>query len=106
MKRLTHRIGNTFSAVCTLRDSLGAGIDLTTVTIDSQVRCRDGVLYSTAVITKSNQTTSPGKFSVVVADTTGWLEGIMEWDIQYTISGQVSSTELITINAVKGVTVV
>jgi hypothetical protein len=90
---ITHYSGNSFIATCQLLSDLSTGIDLTTVTITSQIRDTDGSLVSDCVITKSNQTTNPGDFTVEVSDTSTWPSGKLHWDIRYIISGQTVNTD-------------
>lgn len=100
--------GDTFSFVGNYVDEDEDGnqtpINLDDYTIVSQVRRKNNTLLSTAVITKSDQSTDPGEYLLEIANTTGWpLEEVI-WDVQYTLDGRIMSTETVYITVTQDAT--
>lgn len=93
--------GDTFLYNAALTDDNGP-VDITAVDIRCQIRDKD-VLISEAVIVKALPN-SAGIFSVRVDDTTLWPTKVLSADVQYTINGQIISTETFGISVVKDIT--
>ncbi len=68
--------GATFSRTCTWKDSLGVGINLTSYTLTGKVKKRvtDSNEIVSFTITKADQSSFPGKFTIsLTASQTGAL---------------------------------
>lgn len=98
-----HKRGDTFDFDGTYTEDDGTPINLTGITVSSQVRTPAGVLVSTAVVTKANQTTNPGEYSGVIANTAAWPVQKLEWDVQY-VGGPTDSTETVYLQVQRDVT--
>ena len=98
--------GDTFSLGCLKKDADGAPEDLSSVTIACQVRDGSDALIATPVISKANQTTSPGEFSITLpAATTETLDLSRYYlDIEFTVGSEVVSSETARFKVVKDIT--
>ncbi len=63
--------GVTWSSVIDWQDSAGAGIDLTTRTITGKIKRKvlDSLAVVSFTVTKANQTTNPGRFTISLTAT-------------------------------------
>lgn len=97
--------GDTFRIVATYTDPNGVVPDITTLGIRTQIRDAKGTLISEPVITKLDQTdqATRGKYTLR-ADTDTWPLQTLVWDIEYTINGDVTSTNTFTIVVTPDVT--
>ena len=84
----------------------GVATDVTNIDIASQIRTSGNALVATMAVTKLNQTTKTGQFTLspTVADTTNWPLGVLCCDIQFSQEGSVRSTETFQIVTVREVT--
>lgn len=99
--------GDSFRPSLAVTTEDGTPQDITGWTIRSQVRDRKGVLVAT--LTAANRVDAAGTFTLAPADAqsaeSGWPEGEIEWDIEYTdAAGIVRSTETIIIRCERDVT--
>ena len=103
---LTHKRGDTFLANCTYTASDLTPISLAGVTVRSQIRTFTGVLVSELAVTIEDQLTLPGKFRLraEASNTETWPEEILRWDIQYTDSSTVQTSDTVLIKVVSRVT--
>ena len=101
MQTVPFKRGDTFLYNGALTNASGP-VDLTNIDIRSQVRNGE-VLLSEAVVTKVLPM-SAGIFSLRVDDTTAWPAKVLLSDIQYTINGQVISSETFGINCTRDIT--
>ena len=92
--------GDTFIVDINLKDSNQNALDLEVDKIKSQIRLTNGELLSDVEITKNGV----GVYQLKVADTTNWVVGIVEMDIEMTIGDVVKSSETININVLKDIT--
>lgn len=101
---ITHKRGATFEAGCLHED--GGPVDLTSVTITSQVRTAGGRFVGDLAVTKGNQGTAPGTFTVraEAAATALWPLATLIWDIRYQTAGGVAYTETAEILVVRQAT--
>lgn len=101
---MDHKRGDTFNALCTLRDAANQPVDLTGWTIRSQVRNASGGLIDTFDIVTVNA--AAGQFRLFKSTTPGWVAGTLYSDIEYTNpDGHVVSTSTFEINCIKDQTV-
>lgn len=96
--------GDTFLASATYTDSDDVPIDLTPITITSQVRDYQDNLLTTMEITKLDQVTDKGKYQIKSPDSYEFPVGKHFCDIQYDSSGVIVSTETIEFQVVKDIT--
>lgn len=89
--------GDTFSAVCQR-----VGVDITSTTIRSQIRA--GSWRQILTVVKTNAATGEFTLNATAADTVLWPVGLAIWDIEYTDSGAVRSTETVNLRIVEDVT--
>lgn len=89
--------GDTFSAVCQRE-----GVDITATTIRSQIR--SGSFRQDLTVTKTNAAAGEFTLSATAADAELWPIGNATWDIEYTDSGAVRSTETVKLRIVEDVT--
>lgn len=92
--------GDTFIVDINLKDSNQNALDLEVDKIKSQIRLTNGELLSDVEITKNGV----GMYQLKVADTTNWVIGIVEMDIEMTIGDVIKSSETININVLKDIT--
>lgn len=96
-KELTIKRGDTFLVVCTYTDPTNTPIDITSIDIKSQIRNTRGDIVSELQVIKEAQTGATiGKFTLRSATDT-WPIGEHQWDIQYTDSGNIQSTDTLTV---------
>lgn len=95
--------GDTFELSCVYKQD-GAAIDITALSIRSQVRDEYGVLVEELTVTKSNQATYPGMFSLAAAAPIAWAASMVSCDIQFSSAGLVQSTQTFKIPIVDDVT--
>jgi len=101
MQSVPHKRGDTFLFNAVLTDA-GVPVDITNIDIRCQIRDKD-TLVATAVVTKAVPN-SDGAFSLRVSDTTAWPIKTLLSDIEYTINGQIISTETFEIPVTKDIT--
>lgn len=102
-KSIEIKRGDTFFVVCTYTDSNNNPLNLLQISIKSQIRDVKNQLISELIVEKLDQEEFTGKFSLK-SDTDSWPVGELKWDIQYTSSGNVSSSDTIKINVIPDVT--
>ena len=95
--------GDTFELSCVYKQD-GVAIDVTALTIRSQVRDPFGSLVEELIITQSDQTTYPGMFSLAAAAPIAWAAGLLSCDIQFSSAGLVQSTQTFKIPVIDDVT--
>lgn len=95
--RLKHKRGDTFVANVVYRNAeTQVAIDVTNITIKSQIRNLKGVLISELSINKTEPLI--GKFTLTDTETQDWpFNQVLIWDIQYTANDDKISTETIEI---------
>lgn len=96
--------GDVFQIGGTAKDSAAAKIDITLVTIRSQVRTPDGALVAELLVNKSNQTTHKGEFALSCTDTTGWPVGYVLIDIEQRVGGGITSSETMRLPVLEDIT--
>ena len=84
MTEIRIKRGAAFRAPLTFTDDFGVPIDLTTVTLASQLRTATDDLVATLPITVTNQA---GVATIQVADTTLWPIGLLHGDIKMVTGG-------------------
>jgi hypothetical protein len=89
--------GDTFSAACQRE-----GVDITATIIRSQIR--SGAWVQELTVTKTNAATGEFTLSATPAQSEFWPIGKAVWDIEYTDSGAVRSTETVNLLIVEDVT--
>lgn len=90
--------GDTFSLAATAN-----GEDITSWTIQSQIRDNADVLISELVVTKTDA--ANGEYTLTHSGvTTAWPLKMLYCDIQYTVGGVISSTETFKVNVIGDVT--
>jgi len=107
MAQIYHKRGDTFSLTCTWTDSLGAAIDLTGYTVESQVRAVSFVDTLTTTIT--DVTNGVFTLTATATATADWpvtdsLSSKLFCDIQFTKGTTVTSTETFQIVVVEDIT--
>lgn len=103
MTEINIKRGDTLYLVCTYTDSNDVPVDLTNVTIESKVMNSVKIHYLDLVVTKLNQTTDVGKFTITKNPAHTLDVGKYFWDIQYTENGLVQSTETMVLNVLQDV---
>lgn len=89
----TIKRGDTFAPLLTYTNAGGYPIPLDAISIASQVRGADGSLVANLVVTKLDQVSFPGKYSLS-ADTSAWpVDQQLEFDIRYVQNGAVAHTD-------------
>jgi hypothetical protein len=102
---IKHKSGDHFEFQATYTDELENPISLASVDIKSQIRLPDGTLVTEMKVTKKDQITYPGEFSLVAPKTSHWeANKLMIWDIQYSHGGKITSTETLNIQVLPDVT--
>ena len=89
--------GDTFTALCQRVD-----VDITNTTIRSQLRL--GSWRYDLTVTKTDSANGEFTLSAPAADTARWPVGTASWDIEYTDSGSVYSTDTTTLTITEDVT--
>lgn len=97
--------GDTFSLTCTWKVD-GAAVDITGLTITSQLRSADGGLIDDLRVVAGNQTTNTGQFTLLPTDvsTAAWPLGDAYCDIQVDDQGIDRSSETFIVPIVEDVT--
>lgn len=99
--------GESFALSFEYKDAAGELIDLTGITIKSQIRNQNGVLVKELLVTKLDQTTHKGQASLYVAtpqETALWPTGLLVCDIKLSVGDQAVLTETFRIPVAAGVT--
>lgn len=102
-KNFAARTKNAFKFTVVYSDSSDTGIDLTNYNIKMDIKKSDGTAVAdltsspAAGITKANQTTNPGQFSVFVGKTatTTWPVEDLYYDLQLVSTGNAEDVESI-----------
>ena len=107
MAQIYHKRGDTFSLTCTWTDSLGAAIDITDFTVESQVRAVGFV--DTLTVTVTDATNGVFTIAATATATADWpvtdsLYSKLFCDIQFTTGATVTSTETFQIVVVGDIT--
>lgn len=95
METLRAKVGDTFSLDCTRTDAGGDAVDLTGVTIRSQMR-----RAATAIdLTVSAVNLAEGRFALTAsaADTADWVPGLYKCDVEFVDGSTVASTETFSV---------
>lgn len=97
--------GDTFLLGCVAKDSAGVPENLDDVTLKAQARKCDaaGTLVADLTITKANQTTHAGQFSIS-ADTSLWPLDALVIDIQTHVGTVQATSETMEITVMQEVT--
>lgn len=96
--KILFKRGDTFSLQATAN-----GEDITSWTIQSQIRDASGTLVSELVVTKTDAIN--GEYSLAHSGTTdAWPLKVLYCDIQYTVGGVVASTETFRIEVIEDIT--
>lgn len=97
-QKILFKRGDTFSLQATAN-----GEDITTWTIQSQIRDNSGTLISELDITKTDA--ANGEYTLTHdGATSSWPLKMLYCDIQYTVGGVISSTETFRIEVVEDIT--
>lgn len=88
--------GDTFGPMATYTNAAGVPIDVTNIQIASQVRDGNGTLIATLVVSKLNQTTYPGQYSLNAATDSWPVNRQLMMDIRYIENGAVVHTDTLT----------
>lgn len=97
-QKIPFKRGDTFSLEAT-----AIGEDITTWTIQSQIRDNSGTLISELDITKTDA--ANGKYTLTHdGSTSSWPLKMLYCDIQYTVGGVISSTETFRIEMIEDIT--
>lgn len=97
-QKIIFKRGDTFSLQATAN-----GEDITSWTIQSQVREATGTLVSELVVTKTDAVN--GEYSLTHSGaTTAWPIKVLYCDIQYTVGGVIASTETLRIEVIEDIT--
>lgn len=101
MSLIVHKRGDTFQANCQLLDDLGNPINLTisNIAVKSQIRGIRGEL-----IADLSCSISGTSYTLTASNTSSWSLGRAKWDIQYTRSGVIFSTETINLDIDEDIT--
>lgn len=98
-----HKRGDSFVLACTYRqDGVAASVAL--YTIRAQLRDSSSQLVQELSVSKANQTTSPGVFSIAGGATGAWPLDILRCDIQFTEGDTVRSTQTFSVEVIEGIT--
>lgn len=103
MTEINIKRGDTLYLVCTYTDNNDVPIDITNVAIESKVMNSVKVHYLDLVVTKLDQITNPGKFTITKNPAHNLDVGKYFWDIQYTENGLVQSTDTMILNVIQDV---
>lgn len=95
--------GDTFNLACVYKQN-GTPVSVAPFTIRAQLRDSGNVLIQELAVSKANQTTSPGSFTISAGATIGWPIDLLRGDIQFTENGNIRSTETFSIQIIEGVT--
>lgn len=74
--------GDTFMLACIYKQN-GTAYDITSYTIQSQIRDSLGILVTELIVTKANQTINPGAFVLSITGVINWPIDILSCDIQF-----------------------
>ena len=93
-EKLTWKRGDTFYVSALYKADDVNPTDLTSYTINSQIRDAQHNLISTLTITKADSQTTTGKgMYTLKCDTSDWPIATLYWDVEYQIGEIVQSTE-------------
>lgn len=92
---VTIKRGDAILFTATYRNAEGQPVDLTPYVITSQARDGNDALVVQFTVTKADQTTSPGVYSLSAPLDTLLPVGTLLWDIQYSNAGVKESTATI-----------
>lgn len=104
MSKLSIKKNDTFLVACTYSDSQDVPQNLTSVDIKSQIRTISDTLVCELVVVKADQTTNVGQYMLRQPVGFSFEVGSYLWDIQYTTSGVVTSTETIELQVENDIT--
>lgn len=104
MQEIQIKRGDTLYLVCTYTDNNDTPIDLTNVSIEVKVMSSTKQHMTSLVITKLDQVTNTGKFTITSPVGYQLPIGKHYFDIQYTESGFVQSTETMNLTVIEDVT--
>lgn len=97
---IEHKRGNFFSIDCQYTDSKNTPLSLENITIKAQIRNSSDRLVDELIVTPIDLPI--GKYRLTSADTSKWQIGVLNFDIQYTLSdGKVTSTDTVSITCLK-----
>lgn len=95
--------GDSFNMACIYKEN-GVPADLTQYTINSQLRDSGDALVQTMIVTKGNQTTTPGAFVLTAPDASVFPIDTLRCDIQFVEGETVRSTQTFYIPVQEDVT--
>jgi hypothetical protein len=96
---IQHKRGDTFNILCEYKDANNQPIDLTNITVTSQVRDTNDNLIDTLVYTVVDAIS--GQYTLSAASTPNWVVGKLLCDIQYINGGTTTSTDTFIIDCIK-----
>lgn len=97
--------GDTFILGCLAKDSDGLPENLSGVTLRAQARqASSGRLVAEFLVSKADQQTRPGEFSISAVDTDGWPIRVLLIDIEILVGPVVASTESMELPIIEDVT--
>jgi hypothetical protein len=99
---IQHKRGDSFKVSGVYENDAGAASPLTGTTITSQIRNRNNALVSELAVIVDD--IPNGLYHLDAGDTSNWPIDLLWWDIQFTSSAGVGSSETVTIDVVKDVT--
>lgn len=107
MPQIYHKRGDTLSLTCTWVDSTDTPIDITSYTVESKVKATN--FTDTLTVTKTDPTNGEFVLSATATATESWpvSEGKASYlfcDVQFTLSGVVTSTETFQIVVLEDIT--
>jgi hypothetical protein len=95
--------GDTFILSCVYKQD-GTPTSVELFTIRAQLRDSIGALVKELTVTKANQTTNAGVFTLSAGITTSWPLDLLRADIQFTEAGTIRSTQTIEVEVIEGIT--
>jgi hypothetical protein len=108
MQEVLQKVGDSLSWALTLKDDLtGVPINLTGSTVSAQLRGLNGELLATPVLVILDQGTSPGQFTLTVADGNIFRTApkSLFCDIQFVTGGLTESSEMFKVKLLPDITV-
>lgn len=104
MATITHKRGDTFELSATLENE-GTAVDITNFTITSQLRQLDDTLLQALTVTKTDAVNGAFTLSATATQTESWAVQNYDCDIEFVEgSGEVNSSETLTISVIKDIT--
>lgn len=95
--------GDSFVLACVYKQD-GVATSVALFTLKAQLRDSSGVLVQELGVSKANQTTSPGVFTLTAGATGSWPIDLLRCDIQFTEGDTIRSTQTFEVEVIEGVT--